>query len=503
MNKKSLQEILSDPYLFISRLKIINKDGKIVKLSPNEEQMQIIEALDSGDDILILKARQIGSSTITAAYFFWKIYTSSDPVNFAILSHKLASSKHLLKMHQTFYDNLPVALKKPLSVQNTTEIRFKDSGAGIIAVSAGGEGGLRSFTCSYLHMSEYAFSPNPEELKATAISALNNGQLIIESTANYYGDALHSEVLKSIKGEAEWNYLFFPWYEHREYSLEASLPGGLTSEEESLMGMYNLDEAQIAWRRSQISKIGLEKFRREYPIDLEEAYSISGSVWMSRETIGDIPVLDINPKGFTKLSDPDKCDAYAIGVDVSAGIGRDFSVIYVISKKTYSPVLIWRDNNTPPAALAEIIVDVATTYNNALVLVESNNFGNVVLNEMYHIGYEAIWKEDGKDWITTSKSKTAMFENLKELIRSSWIKSLDNIAYTELRSIKLSDKSLIELSETGGAHCDNAVALALSYVCLDKVKLKEVSYLPNWIKQRSIQKIVRSGGVAIESHRRY
>jgi hypothetical protein len=53
-------------------------------------------------------------------------------------------------MHKIFYDNLPKFLQKELEVENTTEIKFKDSGAKIIAVSAGAEGGIRSFTCSYL-----------------------------------------------------------------------------------------------------------------------------------------------------------------------------------------------------------------------------------------------------------------------------------------------------------------------------------------------------------------
>jgi hypothetical protein len=61
-----------------------------------------------------------------------------------------------------------------------------------------------------LHISEYAFAPNPEELKATALNALNSGQLIIESTANYFNDALHQEWIKATRGEAAWKQLFFP-----------------------------------------------------------------------------------------------------------------------------------------------------------------------------------------------------------------------------------------------------------------------------------------------------
>jgi hypothetical protein len=139
-----VQRILNNPVEFIKRLKIINKTGKLVHLIPNREQVDIIKALENGEATLILKGRQIGSSTIVGAYFFWKIYTSKEPATFAILSHKLQSAKHLLGMHKIFYDNLPNFLQKPLEVENTTEIKFKDSGAKIIAVSAGAEGGIRS-----------------------------------------------------------------------------------------------------------------------------------------------------------------------------------------------------------------------------------------------------------------------------------------------------------------------------------------------------------------------
>ena len=192
--QKKLLRLIADPVEFISRLFIIGKDGKKIKLIPNQEQLEMLEALLEGEDTLALKGRQIGSSTIVSAYLFWRWYTSQEPSTTAILSHKLNSSKHLLGMYRTFYDNLPSFLQRKLSVDNTTTMKLKDSGASIIAVSAEGKGGLRSFTCSYLHISEYAFAPNPEELKATALSALNDGQLIIETTANHFNDAMHQEI---------------------------------------------------------------------------------------------------------------------------------------------------------------------------------------------------------------------------------------------------------------------------------------------------------------------
>jgi len=508
MNKhqRQLLELIADPVRFISKLKIIDKNGKLITLTPNGEQVRIIEALEQGEDTLILKGRQIGSSTIVSAYLFWKAYTSTEPLTIAILSHKLASSKHLLEIHKTFYHNLPQFLKRPLSVENTTEMKFKDSGASIIAVSAEGKGGLRSFTCSYLQISEYAFAPNPDELKATALSALNNGQLVIESTANHFNDALHQEIMRSERGDAKWNYLFFKWFDHKDYQEE--LPANEEIEwsnvELDLKEKFSLTDEQLYWRRLKLSKIGnLHKFQREYPATIEDAYSIAGNVYLSREDFEEIEIINVEPHTANVFDEPDPNDRYAIGVDVSAGVGRDYSVIYVLSKTTHQPVLIWRSNEVSPVYLAERIVDFANDYNKALVLVESNNFGNVVLNEMSHMGYRKIWKKDGKDWITTLKSKTAMFENLKDEIVTGYIHLLDNIVYSELRAITVNDRGNIELANQDGAHSDNAVALALGYMCLQSIRIKDVPYLPHWIKTKNAHKTRQTGGIAIASKRRY
>lgn len=194
---------------------------------------------------------------------------------------------------------------------------------------------------------------------------------------------------------------------------------------------------------------------------------------------------------------------YAIGVDVAAGVNRDYSVIYVVSKKTYNPVALYRSKNIVPTALAKRLQEIAIDYNNALVLIESNNFGNVVLNELRHLGYYNIWKEADKDWLTTVKSKTEMFENLKSLLTDGYIGSMDMITYSELRALQLNDRGLIEIPDNLEGHGDNAIAIALAYVCIAKVNLKTKSYLPNWIHAKRINKTVQNNGVGIGINRRY
>jgi hypothetical protein len=508
--------ILKNPLEFISRLQIVDKKGHRVALIPNDEQMQIVEALEAPGDILVLKGRQIGSSTIICAWLFWKAYIAQEPLTLATMSHKAGSARHFLDIIRRMYVNLPSALQRPISIDNGGELRFGDSGAGIIAVSAEGKGGLRSFSCNALHISEFAFAEQPDELKATAIAALNGGKLIIESTANNWGDGLHREWMRVEKGEAEYNRLFFPWFAHKEYTSQVPLdddgepiPLSWRPDEEELKEEWELTDGQLLWRRQRIGKLGLEKFRREFPVSPEEAYTVAGSTYFKEEDWEAVEVLSIDNPNWTVLEEPQENDAYAIGVDVAAGVGRDYSVIFVMSKLTGSPAAIWRYNNVEPTALAEHIIDIASEYNDALVLVEANNFGGVVLNQLRHNGWGRLWKgPDGRDWVTSVKTKGHAFETMKANVIRGVVRHIDRITYDECRSITVNERGTIELLRPGGkngneGHSDSAMAFALASVCLDKVKLPEIQKLPEWIRQRRIDKIINNHGAACGPTRRY
>lgn len=481
--------ILKNPHKFISRLKIKNKEGAIQYLHPNDEQTAVIEALEVGKDLIVAKPRQIGSTTIVAAYLFWKAYTSDEPITVALLSHKIDSVRHILRIFKTFYENLPNFLRKPLKEDSASKIVFHN-GATILCASASSKGGLRSFTCSYLLLSEFAFSENAEELKATAVAALNGGQMIIESTANYWGDPLYLEIETAMRGEANYNYIFFPWFQHSEYNIPVSSDFTLTEEEEDLMNEYDLTYGQIHWRRIMIQKIGGDKFKREYPACLEDAYAQSGDAYLIEEDLKYIEEISLDGDRWNPIEGYNHQDSYAIGVDVGTGTGRDYSVAIVVSKTTNQPVGIFRCNKTTPTELAEELFSISQEYGNAKILVEANNVGIVVLQQL---AGSNLWKSsDDKNWTTTQSNKRIMFEELKEGIRTGSINTLDSVTVAELRSIKIDNKYNISLTRANGAHADSAVALALAYQCLKLVRLPTKAFLPDWVKSRKAEKIINA-----------
>ena len=60
-------------YFAETYLWIVSKDAKRVRLLPNKAQREIIQGFHRHPHQLLLKARQLGSTTGIAAYFFWKI----------------------------------------------------------------------------------------------------------------------------------------------------------------------------------------------------------------------------------------------------------------------------------------------------------------------------------------------------------------------------------------------------------------------------------------------
>jgi len=490
----SIKEILADPVLFCSRLTIVDKRGRPCKLILRSEQIQIIEALAAGDDTLVLKARQIGSTTAVAAFFFWKWYTAKGPETYVSLSHKLASAKHILSIQQRFFESLPTALRRPLVVSNTTTITLADTGATLLAASAEGKGGLRSFTATGLHISEFAFTPRSDELKATAISALNGGQLCIESTANFWGDPLHKEIELWEAEIVGWNFLFFPWTDHTEYSTPP--PEDFECDPDSM-----LSGGQQFWAAVMMGKLGETKFRREYPLSVDDAYAQTDGAWIEAEALKDLQVVKLETEG-GPLCAVNHADRYAIGVDAGAGTGGDFSALVVLSATTGQPVDIRRSNRMSPSEWAEVVADASRKWKDAKVLVESNGtWGGVIITELKHSGVP-LWKDaEGRDWITNAQSKPMMLECVKETISRGGLSILDSWTVGELRSFKVDDRGNPFCPRGGVHHGDTVIALALALQCLLKVSVPDRPFLPDWIIARRVSEAYKNAGK--QQFRRY
>jgi len=452
---------ISNPKKFISMLSIQDKAShKIVPFKMNDEQKSLLSQLTSHNRIIILKPRQIGISTLLRAYAFWSAYISQEPVQWGVVSFHDRSAKHLRKMDDKFHRGLPKLLHRQFSVSNTVDLEFKDTGARLSSYTAGSKGGTRSFTLTSVHLSEFAFYDDPEELLATTMAAVGEGQVIIESTPNRAGDAFH----RLISGAPEngWQLVCFWWWQHHRYRVHVGESFELSVEESAIAEAYDLDDEQIMWRRQQIATLGLEKFRREYPACLDDAFHFTTSTYFHGDDLRKINGIFFDGAE-RRYEEVIENDVYVIGVDVSAGVNLDYSAITVVSLSTLQVVYQYRSNTVPPVMFAEKVCDIGWEFNNAMVLCESNNHGHVVLTRLRDFKYKNLWRDaKGRDWTTTVKSKLDAYETLREFVMAEIIESLCMTTLMELRSLTV-EKVTPEAPR--GLHDDMAMSLALAYRC--------------------------------------
>ena len=211
-------ERFKDPRQFFKFLKVFDKQSNaLVPFQLHDEQEALLDALLEHNRIVILKARQIGCSTLVRAYFLWKAFMSSEPTRHAIISYSRDSADHLHSIDKAFYLSLPKPLQRKLSKSSARTLRLGDTGAELRSFTASGKAGAtRSFAFSSAHLSEFAFFPDQSDLLANVMASAGEGQIIIETTPNNVGDLYHEIILGSPGND--WHLCFFPWYEHGSYT---------------------------------------------------------------------------------------------------------------------------------------------------------------------------------------------------------------------------------------------------------------------------------------------
>ena len=289
-----LLKFKEDPRSFFKFLKVFDKaQNKLVPFRMNQEQEELLDALLEHNRIVVCKARQIGCSTLIRAYFLWKSYVQTEPTRHAIISYTRDSADHLHSIDKQFYFELPKPLQRKLSKSSARTLKFSDTGAELRSFTGGGKGGAtRSFTFSSAHISEFAFFDNQDDLLANTIASVGDGQVIIETTTNGPGDTYHRLCVEAQHKGSDWHICFFPWFTHKNYKKKSMFGQNgvpqMTEDEEWLMEEYGLQKQQLYWRRTQISTMGLEKFTREFPATIDEAFMTNSNVFFPTDIVDSI-----------------------------------------------------------------------------------------------------------------------------------------------------------------------------------------------------------------------
>lgn len=462
---KKILDIKSDLYRYIeNNLWIRTKSGKLERLVPNKPQKALIDyvlyCLELGIPVrvILLKARQMGLSTIVEAICYW--WTSTNKHQTAvIIGHEDTSAKNLYMMFRRYYDNSNPIFKPSVKYNTRSDLTFEryDDGGNQVGLgsviktaTAKNTSAGRSDTVQFLHASEVGEWENGEELIASlmqTIPDLPNTFIFLESTAKGKGNYFHKEWRNAEKGENNFVPFFFPWWLIDEYEVYDDEDIGTLSEyEEFLISLfkkgfntfsgdrYTVTEEQyipkIKFYRRKSKDFASDPTRmyQEYPSVAKEAFVASGAnvfpvlelEKMEHQTLevdeydyynlktGDnhedyiLDRIEYDPRveDFTAVAPlkvfdlPEPGKEYVIGADVAEGLKNGDFSVAEVVETTSMKTVARWRGHCDPDRFGEILGALGALYNHALIGVEVNNHGLTTVQKLRDTYYTNLYKRE-------------------------------------------------------------------------------------------------------------
>lgn len=342
---------------------------------------------------LVLKARQMGSTTYNCAEFFHKTIFA-EHINSIIVGQDEDQSSFIFGMYESALDFIPWWMRPRIKQRQTGAlINFDEKDENLRMTRPGlktwvyadngrkptGVGRGKTFGRALL--SELSFWQDLSQLSKSLFPTFNtpDGFYIMESTANGRNDAWHNLWRRAEAGKVDWEPIFIPFYRREKtYSIPID-PGEqfeLTDEEKEMRDQvvkadqFIIKDETFKWMRYKkeefVATDGDDMmFSQEYPADAEGAFQSSAITAFPRgiinryskrtmkpRWIGEItydfdrgvPVPNLKPvapgddipypeqeKRFHVWELPQKGATYSLGTDVSLGNeGGDYSCIQVV-----------------------------------------------------------------------------------------------------------------------------------------------------------------------------
>tara|TARA_Y100000310_G_scaffold76008_1_gene72423 strand:- start:1096 stop:3060 length:1965 start_codon:yes stop_codon:yes gene_type:complete len=346
--------------------------------------------------LILLKARQFGGSTKTAADFTFDALTTHG-LNCRVVAHKDDSLKRLFEMYERFYRYLPEEFKPQLGSGNrkSQSIKFATPLESSIEVMLPNESGGdqvgasgRSMTIHDLHLSEFGHVTNAGGMMRSLRPCVPNEmftKIIKESSAGPYGNEFHKD-WEQAYGDKKGGYeaVFVAWWEEPKYAIEFGSPMAANmgfdgpdkrdefmrnlhqaeqdefGEEAELVELYGCTAEQMLWRRFKLMEARGDKiwFKREYPANPEEAFQGAGGNYISAPRV----IFHLNRAEAPRIIGDFDME------ERGAGLQR---LEDAVDKPGEGFVQVWQ----PPRPHAEYVIGVDPSHN----LPNSGDFGAAVV----------------------------------------------------------------------------------------------------------------------------
>ena len=433
------KKCMESPIHFIENyVKIISLDEGLINFKLYDYQKDLIDHFDENRFSVVLACRQSGKSITACAFLLWYLLFQPEQT-IAILANKGAIAREMLTRITTMLEHIPFFLQPGTKVLNRGSIEFENESR--IIASATGANSIRGLSINLLYLDEFAFVENAEQFYTATYPVVTSGgqsKVIITSTANGIGNMYHKLYEGAVQGKNEYKDFKVHWRD---------VPGR--------------DEA---WKKMTIANTSELQFEQEFG----NSFLGTGNTLINANTLLGLQSHDpIWYKQSTYLYEEPIIDhTYIMTVDTAKGRGQDYSTFSIIdiSENHFRQVGIYRDNMISPLLFPDIIHRFARMYNNALVVIENNDQGQIVCNQLfYDIEYENVFtmssvKASGIGVTMTKKTKQIGCSTLKELMEENKLRIIDRFTINEFLTFVSKGQSW---EADGGNHDDLVMNLVL------------------------------------------
>jgi hypothetical protein len=372
---------------------------------------------------IVLKSRQLGLSTVSAAYVVWYAIFKKDK-NILVIATKLNTAINFIKKVKTMLDGLPPWLLLTKFEPTKQSIRF-DNGSTITAVPTSPDAG-RSEALALLIVDEAAFIRDFDEIWTSLYPTLSTGgSAIILSTPNGVGGQYYKLWTEAESGANDFNPIRLPWDAHPEHNQ--------------------------AWFDKETRNLTKRQIAQEFLCD----FVSSGDTFLQPTEFEKLrllirqPIVKEGPQsGIWIWKNAEQGHKYIISADVARGDASDYSAFHVIDYESCEVCAEFM-GKIPPDRLAELLSTYGRRYNNALICPEQNTFGYFTCVKLRDEGYPALYyQNNGGDlfgykptdtelvpgFSTQTKTRTQILTKLEESIRNSRLKTYSQRLFDQLQA---------------------------------------------------------------------
>ena len=400
------QKCMQDPAYFArTYIKIISLDEGLVPIDLYPYQENMFNHFKDNRFSIVLACRQSGKSISSVVYLLWYAVFNTEKT-IAVLANKGAVAREMLARITLALANLPFFLQPGCKALNKGSVEFSNNSKIIASATSGNS--IRGLSINLLFLDEFAFVENDAQFYTSTypvVSAGKDAQIIITSTANGIGNVYHKLWEGAVQNTNEFKPFRVDWWD---------VPG-----------------RDDKWKEETVNNTSELQFEQEFGNTFQgRGNSLISAECLLAQKAQDPIYTQENTCVYEKPIDGHN---YIMCVDVAKGRGQDYSTFNIIdtSVNPFKQVATFRDNNLSALLFPDIIYKYAMTYNEAYVIVESNDQGSVVCNGLYYeleyenVLVESMVKKNAVGVEMTRKVKRIGCSHINDLIERDPIEIVD------------------------------------------------------------------------------